>query len=71
MCNATLNSLKERHACWQSALLRNIFSLLFVRVTGFEPVTSCSQNRCATRLRYTLRAIYFRTASPRYWVGVL
>ena len=23
-------------------------------MTGFEPMTSCSQNRCATRLRYTL-----------------
>lgn len=71
MYNVTLNSLKERHACWQSALLRNIFSLLLIRVTGFEPVTSCSQNRCATRLRYTLRAICFRPATPRHWVGVL
>ena len=32
---------------------RNITVKLF-RVTGFEPTTSCSQNRCATGLRYTL-----------------
>lgn len=25
-----------------------------IRVTGFEPTTSCSQNRYATGLRYTL-----------------
>ena len=25
-----------------------------IRVIGFEPMTSCSQNRRATRLRYTL-----------------
>lgn len=24
------------------------------RVIGFEPMTPCSQNRCATKLRYTL-----------------
>lgn len=24
-------------------------------MTGFEPTTSCSQNRCATGLRYTLK----------------
>lgn len=25
-----------------------------VRMTGFEPVTSCSQNKCSTRLSYIL-----------------
>ncbi len=29
-----------------------------LRVTGFEPMTSCSQNRCATGLRYTLSTTY-------------
>jgi hypothetical protein len=24
----------------------------FVGMTGFEPATLCSQNRCATKLRY-------------------
>ena len=29
------------------------------RVTGFEPMASCSQNRCATGLRYTLLTMCF------------
>jgi hypothetical protein len=35
-----------------------------VRVVGLEPTTSCSQGRCATRLRYTL-------CCGRYCTGVL
>ena len=27
--------------------------MIAVRVTGFEPVTPCPQNRCATKLRHT------------------
>ena len=26
-----------------------------IRVTGFEPATSCSQSRCSTKLSYTLK----------------
>lgn len=37
-----------------------------LKVTGFEPMTLCTQNRCATRLRYTLHA-----TSSTYGVGVL
>ena len=28
--------------------------MYIIRVAGFEPTTSCSQNRRATKLRYTL-----------------
>ena len=27
-----------------------------IRVAGFEPATTCTQNRYATKLRYTLNA---------------
>ena len=30
-----------------------MFNLFFVGATGFEPATTCSQNRRATGLRYT------------------
>ena len=33
---------------------------IFFRVIGFEPMTPCSQNRCATELRYTLRKAKFK-----------
>ena len=33
--------------------LNNMFNLFFVGATGFEPATTCSQNRRATGLRYT------------------
>ena len=31
----------------------DVFGVLIVGVTGFEPVAPCSRNRCATKLRYT------------------
>ena len=39
------------------AELRALYTvpLRLVGVEGFEPPTSCSQSRCATRLRYTPR----------------
>ena len=30
------------------------FSFFLIKMTGFEPMTLCTQNRCATRLRYIL-----------------
>ena len=30
------------------------YYMLYLRVAGFEPATTCTQNRYATKLRYTL-----------------
>ena len=35
-----------------------------VGVTGFEPATSCSQSRRATKLRYTPQLIHFKGMGP-------
>ena len=35
----------------------DVFGVLIVGVTGFEPVTPCSRNRCATKLRYTPKSL--------------
>jgi hypothetical protein len=36
-----------------------------IRVTGFEPMASCSQNRHATKLRYTLQDVSQKEVSFR------
>lgn len=33
--------------------------LIIIRVIGFEPITFCAQDRCATELRYTLMPDFF------------
>lgn len=47
-------------ASTNSATSPFITMLNMVRVVGFEPTTLCSQNRCATKLRYT-RKNFFET----------
>ena len=43
----------KKNLCHQFSEL-NLHMYYKIRVIGFEPMTSCSQNRRATRLRYTL-----------------
>ena len=35
-----------------------------IGVTGFEPATSCSQSRRATKLRYTPKLVHFKGMGP-------